>query len=71
MLHGALKSSGRYRNASEAVRAGLRLLEEQEAKYQTKLEALRHALKEGKESRESQLSHEELIGQAKAGLHDA
>lgn len=66
-----LKSSGRYRNASEAVRAGLRLLEEQEADYQTKLEALRHALKEGEESGESQLSHEELIAQAKAGLHDA
>ncbi|MEJ2445008.1 MAG: type II toxin-antitoxin system ParD family antitoxin [Exilibacterium sp.] len=66
----SLKESGRYRNASEAVRAGLRLLEAQEAEYQTKLETLRQALQEGEESGESTRSHAEIIAQAKAELDD-
>ena len=64
-----LKESGRYRNASEAVRAGLRLLEEQEAEYKTKLEALRQALIEGENSGESDRTHSEIIAQAKAELN--
>jgi len=41
-------SSGRYGNASEVVRASLRLLEQEEQK----LEALRQALIDGEESRD-------------------
>ena len=39
-------STGRYRNASEVIRAGLRLLEEEEDKFT----ALRQAIQEGIES---------------------
>lgn len=39
-------SSGRFKNASEVIRAGLRLLEEEEAK----MVALRQAVHEGIES---------------------
>jgi antitoxin ParD1/3/4 len=39
--------SGRYENASEVVRAGLRSLEREEQEYEAKLSALRAAIEEG------------------------
>ncbi len=39
--------SGRYENASEVVRAGLRMLEREEQEYEAKLTALRAAIDEG------------------------
>ena len=49
--------NGRYGSASEAVRAGLRLLEAQE----TKLAVLRQALIEGEESGSAEYSLKGLI----------
>ena len=43
-------ASGRYQNASEVLRAGLRVLEEQERLYEAKLAGLREALDEGERS---------------------
>jgi antitoxin ParD1/3/4 len=48
---------GRYASASEAIRAGLRLLEERELK----LIALRQALKEGEDSGFAEYSLDGLI----------
>ena len=39
--------SGRYENASEVVRAGLRTLEREERQYEMKLAALQAAIDEG------------------------
>ena len=39
--------SGRYKNASEVVRAALRTLEREEQQYEAKLAALRTAIDEG------------------------
>lgn len=39
--------SGRYENASEVVRAGLRTLEREERRYEAKLAALRSAIDDG------------------------
>ncbi len=43
---GAQIQAGRYANATDVIRSGLRLLEE----HEQKVEALRHALIEGEES---------------------
>ena len=42
--------TGRYENASEVVRAGLRTLERDEQEYEAKLAALRAAIDEGDRS---------------------
>ena len=42
-----LVSTGRYQNASEVLREGLRMVEQREAKHASRLEALRQAVRVG------------------------
>jgi len=49
---------GRYNNASEVVRAGLRLLEEREAEQQLRLHTLREAVSAGLASETSRPADE-------------
>lgn len=44
-----LVASGRYQNASEVLRAGLRMVEEAESAYTTKMNDLRAAINAGEE----------------------
>ena len=54
--------AGRFASASEAVRAGLRLLEERE----TKLEVLRRALQEGEASGSADYALNDLLAELDA-----
>ena len=57
-----LTQTGRYGSASEVVRAALRLLEEEEAKY----EVLMDALDEGEESGECSEDFDDIVQKALA-----
>ncbi|MCU0352734.1 MAG: type II toxin-antitoxin system ParD family antitoxin [Cytophagales bacterium] len=52
--------SGKYNNASEVVRAGLRALEQQEKLYQLRLEELRDKIAKGFEGPFEAFDHEEI-----------
>lgn len=59
--------SGRFNNVSEVVRAGLRLLENQEAQQAAKLQALREAIAVGLASGPD-LTEEEVFDELEAKL---
>ena len=65
----SLTKQGRFNNASEALRAGLRLLERDEQEYQAKLEALRQMVTDGEESGESDSTLDDIFAEVKAELN--
>ena len=58
--------SGRFENASEVVRAGLRTLEREERLYEAKLKALRAAIDEGDASG---IAEGDVFAQVREALH--
>jgi antitoxin ParD1/3/4 len=58
--------AGRYENASEVVRAGLRTLEREERLYEAKLKALRVAIDEGDASG---VAEGDVFQQVREALH--
>jgi len=67
-----LVKSGRYSSASEVVRDGLRLIDEREQLRQIKLQALKEAIKEGRESGESiPFDAEDIIKRGRERLKSA
>jgi antitoxin ParD1/3/4 len=57
-----LLSSGRFNNASEVVRAGLRLLEDEEKLHEIRRQELKVAIREGLDSEDAG-SLEDIIAQ--------
>jgi antitoxin ParD1/3/4 len=54
-------ASGRYTNASEVIRDGLRLLEEHQQLHEAKLRELRAALEEGENTPDAPFDIEKII----------
>lgn len=59
-LIGSLVKGGRYNNASEVVREGLRLLEDRERLRELQVEAIRRSIAEGRRA-DVLLSEEEVF----------
>jgi antitoxin ParD1/3/4 len=62
-------ASGRFNDVSEVVRAGLRLLEQQEQRYQLELEALRAEIAAGRAG--SAKSADDVFQRLEAKYRDA
>lgn len=59
-------ASGRYNNVSEVIRAGLRLLEEQETRHAIQLEELRLAITAGLASGPADVAGDQIFDRLEA-----